>query len=254
MAPPDLEFVIPVYNEGPNIRSVLESFRREVKTPYAVFICFDFEGDSTLEVLRSLPPDEYRYTLVRNHGRGVLDAIRAGLRASTAPYVCTFPADDDYNAARLDSMAARAASGCDIVCASRFMRGGCMVGCWWVKATLVRTAGFLLRHIGRLPTHDPTNGLRIFSRRVIDEIPIESESGWAFSLEWLVKCHRLGWRIEERPAEWIERRVGKSRFKTFGWMPQYLKWFFYALATTWLRRPARTVSLGRATGGLASTL
>jgi hypothetical protein len=157
------------------------------------------------------------------------------LRQTTAPYVLTSPADDDYNAARFNALVEKAAEGCDIVCASRFMPGGSMVGCRWSKAILVRLAAFLLYHFGRLPTHDPTNGLRLFSRRVINEIPNESHVGWAFSLEWLVKCHRLGWRIAELPAEWRERKAGSSRFRILGWMPEYLKWFFYGFATTWLR-------------------
>ena len=51
-----------------------------------------------------------------------------------------YPADDDYNAGMLDRMVALAREGCDIVCASRFMPGGAMVGCPWLKAALVRTA------------------------------------------------------------------------------------------------------------------
>jgi glycosyltransferase involved in cell wall biosynthesis len=241
-----LDIVIPVYNEGPNIRSVLESFRRELRVPYRVLICYDFEGDTTLTVLEPLSREEYHFELVRNPGRGVREAIRAGIQRTTAPFVITFPADDDYNAPRIDAMMEKAIAGCDIVCASRLMRDGCMVGCYWLKAFLVRTAAFLLYHIGRLPTHDPTNGLRLFSRRVIEQIPNESQVGWAFSLEWLVKCHRLGWPITELPAEWHERKAGKSRFRILGWLPQYLKWFFYGFATTWLRRSPKTVSLRNA--------
>ncbi len=238
-----LDVVIPVYNEGPNIRSVLESFRRELRIPYRVLICYDFDGDSTLETLASFSREEYHFEFVKNRGRGVLEAIRAGLGQTTAPFVLTFPADDDYNAPRINAMMEKAAAGCDIVCASRLMRGGCMVGCSWVKAALVRTAAFLLYHIGRLPTHDPTNGLRLFSRRVIEQLPSESQVGWAFSLEWLVKCHRLGWPIAELPAEWHERKTGTSRFRILGWLPQYLEWFFYGFATTWLRRSPETVLL-----------
>jgi dolichol-phosphate mannosyltransferase len=50
-----LDIVIPVYNEGPNIQSVLESFRSELKYPYRVLICYDFEEDTTLQVLAALP-------------------------------------------------------------------------------------------------------------------------------------------------------------------------------------------------------
>ena len=231
-----LDIVIPVYNEGPNIRSVLESFRREVRVPYRVLICYDFDGDTTLTALEPLSREEYRFELVKNNGRGVLEAIRAGLRQTTAPFVLTFPADDDYNAPRINTMMEKAQSGRDIVCGSRFIPGGCMKDCPWLKAFLVRTAALCMYYIARVPSRDATNGLRLFSRRVIDQIPIESQVGFAFSIELLVKCHRLGWRIGEVPFLWHKRTAGKSRFRTLRWIPAYLHWVFYALATTWLRR------------------
>jgi dolichol-phosphate mannosyltransferase len=46
-----------------------------------------------------------------------------------APFAVVLPADDDYNAGIIDALVARVDSGCDIVCASRFIAGGSMVGC-----------------------------------------------------------------------------------------------------------------------------
>lgn len=155
-----------------------------------------------------------------------------GFADSTAPAVLMYPADDDYNAPRIDQMMAKLRQGCDIVAASRFIPGGCMKGCPWLKAALVRTSAFALHYLARVPIHDPSNGLRIFSRRTLDMIPIESTVGFAYSIELLVKAHRLGWRIGEVPAGWFERRQGKSRFQVLKWIPQYLRWFFYAFATT----------------------
>src|ERR1700674_2517971 len=81
---------------------------------------------------RTLP-----FELVRNRGRGPHSAVMAGFAASTAPFILMYPADDDYNAAALDRMVALARGGCDIVCASRFMPGGAMVGAPPLKAALV---------------------------------------------------------------------------------------------------------------------
>jgi hypothetical protein len=76
------------------------------------------------------------------------------------------------NAGILDQMVALGEAGCDVVCASRFMPGGGMVGCPLVKALLVRTANFTLYHFARVPTRDASIGFRLFSRRVIDDFVI----------------------------------------------------------------------------------
>jgi len=242
----DLDFVIPVYNEGENILPVLESLKRGIEPPFRVFICYDRDDDSTLKALRGYDPG-YPVIPVKNAiAPGPHGAVVTGLRATTAPHVLVIPADDDYNADTFERMRAVAASGAEIVCASRFMRGGSMVGCPWLKALLVRSGAFTLKHLGRLPTHDATNGLRLFSRRVLDSIEIESTVGFTYSIELLVKTHRLGWRIDEVPARWFERKQGQSRFKVLKWIPPYLHWYSYAFATTYLRRPASTVPIQQA--------
>jgi hypothetical protein len=116
-----------------------------------------------------------------------------------------------------------------------------MVGCPWLKSFLVRAANFTLYHFAAIPTHDASNGFRLFSRRAVKEIAIESDCGFCYSIELLVKCHRLGWRIGEVPARWFQRAHGASRFRVVKWLPSYLRWYAYAFATTYLRRPATSV-------------
>lgn len=244
-APPRLDIVIPVYNEGANILPTLQSIARAVTAPKRVLICYDREDDNTLPALRDnrAALGDLAIDFVRNRGRGAHSAVLSGFAAREAPYVLVVMADDDYNAAIIDAMVARADRGCDIVCASRFMPGGSMVGCPWLKALLVRIGNFTLYHLARLPTRDASNGFRLFSRRVLDEIAIESDRGFCYSIELVVKCHRLGWQIGEVPAKWFERAHGSSRFQVLRWLPSYLRWYGYAFATTYLRRPARTVRL-----------
>ena len=76
-----------------------------------------------------------------------------------------------------------------------------------------------------------------------DAIPLESTEGFTYSIELLVKCHRLGWRIGEVPVEWHERKTGQSRFKVIGWLPSYFRWFKYAFETTYRQRGPETVPL-----------
>ncbi len=248
-ATPRLDIVIPVYNEGVNIVPTLRALARDVNTPVRILICYDREDDDTLPAIRKNREsfNSLAIKFVRNRGRGAHGAVLTGFSSGDAPYVLVFPADDDFNAGMIDSMVAEAENGCDIVCASRFMAGGNMVGCPWLKAVLVRLASFTLYHFARLPTHDASSGFRLFSRRVLDEIEIELERGFCYSIELLVKCHRLGWHIGEVPAQWFERTRGSSRFQVIRWLPDYLRWYTYAFATAYFRRPAESVRRKRAT-------
>ncbi|MDO8875818.1 MAG: glycosyltransferase [Pseudolabrys sp.] len=240
-----LDIVIPVYNEGRNILATLGALRQHMRTPSRILICYDRPDDDTLTTIAANPErvEGLSIEFVRNPGRGAHGAVMAGFAASRAPFVMVYPADDDFNGAIVDTMVAKAEQGADIVCASRFIPGGCMVGCPWLKATLVRAAAFSLHYIARLPTHDPTSGFRLFSRRVIDRIPVEADRGFCYSIELLVKCHRLGWPVAEVPAQWFERTKGASRFRVISWLPAYLRWYGYAFATTFLRLPATSVKL-----------
>src|SRR5690349_11624658 len=122
-----LDLVIPVYNEGKNILGTLASLRA-VKTPLRVLICYDMPEDDTLSTIKANPGavERLQIEFVQNKGKGAHGAVMSGFAASTAPYVVAFPADDDFNAPILDAMAQKAKAGADIVCASRFIPGGCM--------------------------------------------------------------------------------------------------------------------------------
>ena len=170
-----LDIVIPVYNEGKNILRTLTELRRQVKTPSRILICYDRPDDDTLPAIKADPDAVEGMTIefVLNRGRGAHGAVMSGFAASQAPFVLVFAADDDFNAVILDEMVAKAAAGADIVCASRFIPGGRMVGCPWLKAVLVRASAFTLYHLARLPTHDASNGFRLFSRRLIKSVVIE---------------------------------------------------------------------------------
>ncbi len=204
-----------------------------MRTRARVLLIYDSSEDNTLAAVEAHRAEfaglniEFR----QNKSRGAHAAVMTGFAASRAPYVIMFPADDDYNAGILDAMVARGKDGADIVCASRFMPGGSMVGCPALKAVLVRAGNWFLHRVARIPTRDASNGFRLFSRRAIEGIEIESTTGFCYSIEYLVKAHRLGWRIDEVPAQWFERRSGKSRFKVLRWLPAYLRWCWYAFVT-----------------------
>ena len=230
-----LDIVIPVFNEGASIIEVIELLEQHVKTRFRILICYDFDEDDTLVAINSTPRDcviEY----IKNTGTGPCDAVKSGFNASNSECVIVFPGDDTANQKIIDKMFQKFKDGSEVVVASRFIPGGSMIGCPIIKSILVRTASFSLYLLSSIPVRDASNGFRLFSRKVLDTINIQSTHGFTYSLEILVKCNRLKWKIDEVPAEWMERKEGKSNFKVFFWLKMYLKWYFYGLGTTWLRR------------------
>ena len=116
-----------------------------------------------------------------------------------------------------------------------------MKGCPLIKSILVRLASSTLYILSSIPVRDASNGFRLFSRHLLNIVHIESNVGFAYSLELLSKCNRLKLNIKEIPAQWEERIVGSSRFKIIKWLPEYLRWYFYGLGTTWLRKKPEDV-------------
>lgn len=240
----NLDIIIPVFNESENIIRTLDSLKKHVITPFRVLIAYDFDEDDTLPVLRNY--EDLDIVLIKNKGQGPHSAILSGFEASMADAVLVLPADDEYNAPMLDIMYEKFKEGADIVTACRFMPGGHMTGAPWLKDHLVRCASWTLRNIAFIPSRDVSNGFRLFSRRVIDTIEIESSVGFTYSIEILAKTHRLGWRISEVPAGWFERKKGQSRFKVLKWLFPYLRWYFYFFGTTYLFCSPESVKIKRA--------
>ena len=231
----NLEIVIPVYNEGEKILKLLKIFSDLVKTNFKVLICYDLKNDDIFKFEDDFKKFNFDIKLIKNPSSGPLTAIKQGFLKGNSDAVIVYPADDFLNYKLLDEMYNKYLDGNDIVVASRFMKGGSMKNCPLIKSILVRTASFTLYFLSSIPVRDASNGFRLFSRKLLNEVEIDSKIGFAYSLELLVKCHRLKKKIAEVPALWEERSEGKSRFKLFRWIPQYLKWYLYGLGTTWLR-------------------
>ena len=125
----------------------------------------------------------------------------------------------------VDPMVALARDGADVVAASRYMRGGRQVGGPRLKRLLSRAAGLTLHWFGGVPVHDPTNNFKLYSRRFLDAVTIESEAGFELALELTVKATLDGRRLAEVPTTWRDRTAGQSNFHLRKWLPHYLHWY-----------------------------
>ena len=168
--------MVPVYNEGENAAETLRGIVAQTRTrPLEVLVVHDFDEDTTVPVVQRLQAEMPELKLYRNRiGRGVLNAIKAGLGAAAAPYVLVTMGDASDDPKDIDAMYALAAGGADVVAGSRYMRGGRQLGGPLLKRTLSRGAGLSLHWIGGLPVHDATSNFRLYSRRLLDRVTIES--------------------------------------------------------------------------------
>ena len=225
-----VDFIVPVFNEGKNIGSMLAELYRCVELPKRVLIVYDRDDDDTLPVVRSLIGQYEGLTLLRNtRGNGVLNAIRSGIDAATGDVVIVTMADLSDDPVIANEMVRRIRAGeADVVCASRYMRGGKQIGGGALKKTLSRLAGLSLFFAG-FPVHDATNAFRAYRREVLKSFEIESKGGFEYSLELTAKAHAAGFRIVEVPTHWRDRSAGQSRFRLLKWLPRYIRWYLYAL-------------------------
>jgi glycosyltransferase involved in cell wall biosynthesis len=224
-----LGIIIPVYNEAENIGASLRALKEKVQVPHRIYIVYDFDEDNTLPVAEEFRKQGIDIKFVRNPVRGVVSAIKTGLKEAEEDFLLVTMADfsDDYSI--VDRMCVLMSKGYDIVCGSRYMKGGRQIGGPLKKKALSRMAGVSLKYAAGIPTHDATNSFKLYRKRILDSIEIESDGGFEIGMEIVIKAYFSGFRVTEIPCTWTDRQAGESRFKIIKWMPKYLKWYFFAL-------------------------
>jgi dolichol-phosphate mannosyltransferase len=232
---PELSIVLPVYNEGQAVEPVLRALDTDIAATHEIIVVYDFEGDTTVPVVTRLAVELPAIRPVRNDlGRGVLNAMKAGIAASRGSYVLVSMADGSDESTIVDSMMELGRSGADVVAASRYMPGGRQIGGPRLKRLMSRTAGLTLHWFAGIPTHDATNNFKLYSRRFLDSVVIDSTAGFELAIELTVKASLAGRHIAEVPTTWRDRTSGRSNFKLRTWLPQYLKWYLRGMRGRWI--------------------
>ena len=224
-----LGIIIPVYNEGENIRKTIDSIEEKITTSHLIYLVYDFDEDNTIPIAKKFIKNGVDIQFVKNPIGGAVNAIKVGFQTAKEDYLLVTMADlsDDYSV--VDRMCDLMTEGYDIVCGSRYMKGGRQIGGPLLKKALSRMVGLSLRYVAGLPTHDATNSFKLYRKGIIDSIEVESDGGFEIGLEVVIKAHFSGFRVTEVPCIWKDRSKGKSRFKIIKWAPNYLRWYFYAL-------------------------
>ncbi|OGD95803.1 glycosyl transferase family 2 [Candidatus Curtissbacteria bacterium RIFCSPLOWO2_01_FULL_37_9] len=224
-----LSIVMPVYNEGEVIGQTISQVESVVKVFHELLIVYDMDEDTSVPVVKRLQKNYPSVKLVKNiYGKGALNALKTGLAKANGEAVCIMMADLTDDPKVLNKMMDKYHEGFDVVAASRYMKGGHQIGGPVIKQILSRIAGISLHYLVGLPTHDATNSFRLYTKKLLKNIRIESDGGFEMAIELTVKAHFGGYRVTEVPTTW--KYIAKeSRFYLNKWLPKYLKWYFWAI-------------------------
>ncbi len=216
-----LSIVLPTYNESQNIVKMLDSIA-ETLSPYTtaeIIVVDDNSPDGTAEIAslhaknisNANNNNKLHVEIIRREGKfGLSSAIVAGVQSATGDLLVVMDGDFSHPPQIIPSIIeALQDSDCDIVVASRYIKGGSIIG-WPFKRRLMSKGATKIAQYGLgIEVKDPVSGFFAFRREIIDGVKFDA-IGYKMLLEILVKTR--GARVKEVPYTFTNRSVGKSKF------------------------------------------
>jgi len=227
-----LSIIIPVLNEGINLKIMLKFLKVSIDIPHEVLIVYDSLNDDSIPVVKSMQKSYPRLRNIHNKlGRGVPNAIKSGVDAAVADYVLIFTADDIGPVPSIDDMIALMDGGCDLVGGTRYSYGGKRIGGSFMGGILSRIGNKTFRLLSGSVFTDSTEGVMMFRKTIFNKIKIESKDlSWAVAFEISIKVHDIAEKLGEVPMISIDRLYGgKSSFSLGPWLKEYLRWYFFGI-------------------------
>ena len=226
---PRVSVVVPVYNEGEAVVACLDRLLESMSLPCEILVVYDSPSDTTRPHLDRYAQRDGRVVPTLNTlGRGPANAIRCGIERAAAEVVVVTMADGSDDATQIDPLVRLVERGVVIAAASRYVKGGQQIGAPFLKSAMSRMAGLSLCWLARVGTHDATSSFKAYDRRFVERVGIESSAGFEVALELVAKARRHRSPVAEIPTIWLERTAGTSNFRLLKWLPQYLRWYWYA--------------------------
>lgn len=209
---------LPTYNESGNILSLIDDLF-SLRPDLTIVVIDDDSPDGTHNLVRERRKTTDRLFLIhRTHERGRGSAGVAGFRFAVekkADLVVEMDADYSHPPRFLPALL-DAARNADVVIGSRLVKGGGEQGRSFIRFLITRAANFYIRAMLGLKIKDCTSGYRIFHRKVLEAIDLDTleSNGPAIVQEVLLRCKRKGFKIMEVPIMFEKRRSGASTFNT----------------------------------------
>jgi putative flippase GtrA len=208
-AAPDVEVVVPVYNEQAGLERSIRSLHRYLRSQFPfswrIVIADNASTDATSAIAATLARELRGVELLRldRKGRGL--ALREAWSRSDARVVCYMDVDLSTDLRGLLPLVAPLLSGhSDVAIGSRLARGARVVR--GPKRELIsRGYNRILRTVLRARFSDAQCGFKAVrgdvARELLDDV---RDDGWFFDTELLVLAQRRGLRIHEVPVDWVD--------------------------------------------------
>ena len=227
--------IIPTYNETENIERLIHKVFSLPKE-FDILIIDDNSPDGTANIVKQLQkenPD--RLHLIERSGKlGLGTAYIAGFNwAITKQYEFIFEMDADFshNPEDLVHLYNACANGADLAIGSRYKSGVNVVNWPMGRVLMSYLASKYVRFITGMDISDTTAGFKCYTRKVLENIDLNSIrfKGYAFQIEMKFTVWKTGFKIEEVPIIFTDRKAGASKmsggiFNEALWGVILLKW------------------------------
>lgn len=207
--------IVPTYNEALNIRPLVDAVLAQ-DPRIEMLVVDDNSPDGTGRIADELAAADPRVHVLHRAGKEGLGkaylAAFAWALARDYGLVLEMDCDFSHDPKYLPSMLA-AAEHADLVLGSRYVKWGGTVNWGALRKVISRGGSLYARTILGLSVRDLTGGFKCFRREVLEgiELPTVQCSGYAFQIELTWRAVRRGFRVQEIPIVFEDRRVGQSK-------------------------------------------
>jgi len=219
-----ISIVIPFHNEEKIVKktiSLVKAAMSDENYDYEIIAVDDNSDDSTGILLNKLAKKSKRIKVMhkKNNFRGPSGlgaALIFGFKQATGEAVVTFMGDLSDDPEDIPKLIKKFEQGYDIVCGSRFVRGGHTYDYPKIKMMSNRLWNRIFGAIFLTNLRDISNGFKLYSREVL-QVAKPSARGFEITAEIVLKGIVNKFKIVEVPVSWHNRKkgAGESKFGSF---------------------------------------
>ena len=211
--------VLPTFNEAENIEPIVRAALPQLAStglPHRVLVVDDNSPDGTGAIADRLASEnEEVEVLHRERKEGIGPAYLAGFGralAAGADLLLEMDSDFSHDPADLPRLIA-AADRADLVLGSRYVPGGGVTDWGLMRRAVSRGGSLYAKLLLGVPVNDLTGGFKCFRREVLESLDLSGvgTDGYGFQIEMTYRAIRGGFRVEEVPIVFRDRRVGASK-------------------------------------------